>query len=593
MSTVSRILGIIAPRWGLAAGTLACMLAGSATTAAYALLAGPMLIAVGGPSSESGFTAALLRTARGFPGGLVAGLAATLLAVTVARGVAAYGQRMLTTRLGQDVVRRVRERMYEHLLRAAPRVLVSQRRGELASRLSSDALQVQNLVASNLAAVVGDLVTLAALAGLAFALDTSLALIALAGVPPIALVVAWLSKKVRRAHRAVWERYGELASHAAELGDKVPVIRAYGAEAQARRGFEAQTRALERLSLDATRWTAIAGPLVQLAGALALVVALGVAAERIASGALDASTFVSFFAAMFFVYRPVQGLGATVQRVASGLGALDRVEEVLSLELEPADPPGAREVPPMETGLSFRGVRFAYHEGRPVLDGVDLDIRRGESLAIVGPSGEGKTTLLLVLLGILDADAGEVRLDGLDARETTRASWRAQFAWVTQEPLLFGDTVLANVTLSEEAPDRARAERCLEMAGATPLLRALDGGLDHILAEGGKGLSGGERQRICIARALYRDAPVLVFDEATSSLDGPSERAIAETLERLMGERTVVVVSHRLSTVQRADRVVVIESGRVVEAGAPAQLWETPGRFRALFADAPPTVRTP
>ncbi|GAB5548623.1 MAG: ABC transporter ATP-binding protein [Sandaracinaceae bacterium] len=570
------------------AGIFACMATSSATTAAYALLAGPLLAAVQGDAPDDSLASSLGAVLTGLPGGLVAGVAATLLAVTVARGAAAYGQRMLTTRLGQDVVRRIRERMYVHLLHAAPQVLISQRRGEIASRISGDAMQVQALVASNLAAVASDGLTLVTLVGVALALDPALALVALAGVPPIAALVVWLARKVRAAHRAVWAQYGELSSRAAELGDSVPVIRAYGAEPQARRGFEAHTRTLEELAVGATRWTAVAGPVVQLMGALALVVALAWGAERLASGALSTASFVSFFAAMFFVYRPVQGLGATVQRVASGLSALDRVDEVLALELEGPEPKGAVAVDAAEAPLSLSEVRFAYRAGAPVLDGVSLTIEPGSSVAIVGPSGEGKTTLLLVMLGLLEPDAGAVTLGGVEARRASRASWRRQFAWVTQEPLLFGDTVLANVTLADEAPDRARAERCLEMAGATGLIAALPGGLDHALAEGGKGLSGGERQRLCIARALYREAPILVFDEATSSLDGPSEREIAETIERLMGERTVVLVSHRLSTVQRADRVVVMESGRVVEAGPPAHLWETGGRFHELFRDALP-----
>ncbi len=585
MSTALRVLRILAPRRGLAVVALSCLLVQSATTVVYAFLAGPLLASV--HATGAGVTLSSLPSwLPAIPGGVAAWVAASVLAVTVARAMAAYGHRVATVRLGQDVVRRLRARMYTHLLHAASSVILQRRRGEIASRLSSDALQVQNLVSTNLSAVVGDVVTLGGLVALSFALDAQLAVIALAAVPPIAVLVWRLARVVRRAHRSVWEQYAELSSAAAELVDTVPVIRAYGAEPQASTSFDAHARELEARAIRAQRWSALGGPLVQTLGGVALVSALILSAHRLASGDLAVETFVSFFAAMFFVYRPVQSLGATVHGIASGLAALDRVDEVLGMELEADDDPDARELPPMREALVLSGVRFAYRPGEPVLDGVDLRVEAGESLAIVGPSGEGKTTLLRVILGLLRADEGVVSIDGTETDAVTRRSWRRQLAWVPQEPLVFADTVLANVALADPEPDRERAREALRAAGALELVDAMADGLDTPLREGGKELSGGQRQRLCIARALYRESPILVFDEATSSLDGPSERAIAETIEQLRAERTVIVVSHRLSTVRRADRVLVLEGGRVVEAGPPEMLWKTGGRFFALFSDS-------
>lgn len=583
MSTVWRILAFVRPRASLALGALACVAVVSTTTVGFAFLAGPAVAAIGAPSG---------RVPEGLPEGLGRGdlliaLAAGLLAITLVRALAAYGRAMLVARLGEGVVRDLRQRMYEHLLHAAPRSWTERRHGELASRLSHDAMRVQVLVSSQVVAIASAVLTFGALASFAFTLDPVLAAVALGALPPIGVLLWLLGRRVRRAHREAHARHADLAARGAELAHTAPVIAAYGAEATAAAEFAERNAALEREILAATRWSALAVPVAQVLGAVAILGALVLAAGRLMDGSLGATPFVSFFATLVLMYRPVQTLGSVSQQIATGLGALDRVDEVLTLPRQDLEPEGAVELPRMSRGLSLRGIRFGYRPDEPVLDGIDLAVSPGESIAIAGSSGQGKTTLLSVMLGLLHPDAGQVSIDGVPVGEASPRSWRAQFAWVTQEPLVFADSLLANVALADPAPDRARAEEALRRAGAGPLLDTL--GLDHELAEGGRDLSGGQRQRVCIARALYRDAPILLFDEATSSLDGPAERAIARTIEELMSERTVVVVSHRLSTVQRARRVVVIEAGRVVESGSPRSLWETGGRFHELFRDAAPT----
>jgi ATP-binding cassette, subfamily B, bacterial MsbA len=585
LSTVVRVLQIIARRRGLAAVSFLCMLVVSATTVAYAFLAGPLLSALVQRDARS-LGSMLHASVSDLPGGGPAIVAATVLAVTVARAVAVYGQRMASARLAQDVVRSLRQRMYTHLLHVVPGALVGQRPGDFASRLSSDVLQVQMLVSSNLTTILGDLATLAGLIALAFSLDAILASIALAALPPIALAMWWLAAVVRRTQRRVWQEQSLLASEAAEMVAAVPVIRAYGAEPLVEREFAARAREVEQRSLTAQRWAAIAGPAVQVLGGVALVSALIWSTGRLSSGELAVDTFVSFFAAMLLVYRPVGSLGATVHRMATGLAALDRVDEISALPLDAPDAPGAIDLPYLQEGLELRGVGHAYRDGEPILSAVDFSIARGESVAIVGASGVGKTTILMIVLGLLEPREGRVAIDGVDRTKVTRASWRSQFAWVPQEPLIFADTVIANVALADAEPDLERARTALRDAGAIAFVDALPGGLDTVLSEGGKELSGGQRQRLCIARALYRGSPILLFDEPTSSLDGPAEREIAETIEGLMGKRAVLLVSHRWSTVKRADRVVVIDAGRVIESGSPERLWKTGGRFHELFRDA-------
>jgi ABC-type multidrug transport system fused ATPase/permease subunit len=571
VSSVLRILRLLAPRWGLVLASSLALACVSGTTVALAALVGPFLAALhGADASSSGPTTSPVS------------LAATVVAITVARAVASYAHRQLTAHLGEDVVRRLRERMYGHVIRITRETLSTQRRGAIASHLSSDALRVQGLVTHDLTAVTGDVLTLVGLTVLAFRLDPTLATLGLAALPlAVALTIA-VARRIRATQREASEQQAQVASLAAEAVDASPVLRAYGAEEQAQSVFARESRRLEESSRRAHRWAALGGPLVQVVGALGLLAALLLGARQLAAGELAPETFVSLFAAVLLVLRPVQSVGGRAHRFASGLAAFDRVEALLELPLEPADPPGAIEVPRLQRDVRLEGVRHSYPGGAPVLRGVDLLLRKGEALAIVGASGSGKTTLLRVLMGLLRAE-GSLSIDDLPVERATTASWRRQFAWVPQDPVILADTVLANVALADAAPDRDRARRALDAAGASEPLDAL-GGLDASLAEAGRTLSGGQRQRIAIARALYRESPVLLFDEATSSLDGASEQAIAETIEQLMADRTVVVVSHRLQTVARADRVVVLENGQIVEDGPPSRLLTHSSRFRALFA---------
>lgn len=582
MSTIARILAFIRPRAALAWAALACGFAVAGTSVALAWLLGPLVARVleGAALVDDGGSAVALS---------VAGLAAALVAIAVVRAGAVYGQQVLGARLGQSVVRQLRETMYARLLAASPSTWTGRRHGELASRITDDSAKVQVLVASAGLSAAFQLVTLASLAALAASLSPWLAVVALAGLPAIGAMQLWLGRRVRAAYRGTQARAADLAALAAELARTAPVIAAYGAEHTAQGAFVERSAGLEAEVLRAQRVSALAVPIAQIVGALAVCAALILAGDQLADGAMSAETFVSFFAAVALMYRPVHSLAASLQGFAAGLGALDRVDEVLGLPVEHLEPEGATALEPLSRELRMRGVRFAYRPDEPVLDGVDLTVRPGESIAIVGSSGQGKTTLLGLMLGLLRADAGEVSIDDAPVGRCTPRSWRAQFAWVTQDPLLFAGTLVENVALADPEPDEARATEALRRAGAEALLAE---GLDRVVAEGGRDLSGGQRQRVCIARALYRDAPVLLFDEATSSLDGPSERAIAETLESLMAERTVVVVSHRLQTVQRADRVVVIDGGRVVESGSPSSLLKTGGRFSELFGDGAPLSRS-
>lgn len=601
------------------------------TTSGYAYLVGPLLRFVyasdGGdlsrvlaplPASWSSFltsTSRAIRASDDSTGDVALALALALLVVSGIKGSAMFGERQLMARIGQEVVRDLRVRLFDHLLTVRPQALLGERRGDVAARVSSDVLQIQTAVTWGVASIARDVLQLIALVALAVRLDPVLAGVATIALPIVALSLYRLSRRLRRLERATWDQHGKLYSVAAETVGMVPLVRAYGAEPRARRVWRDLTDRVHHAAIRASRMAAMASPLTEMLGAFAIAGTLGYASMRIRSGELTPETFVSFFAAIFLLYAPIKGLGATGTLMAQGLAALDRMDALLRLPAEPADPTSAEPVARLQDRLELRDVHAGYvvvEDGtllanaddddapafpaatgpmREVLKGVSFHIAAGESVAVVGPSGAGKTTLVSVLLRLLEPTSGEITWDGVPVSRVSRASLRAQMAWVTQEPLILADTVLANIAFADESPDRARVEAAARGAAAHGFIEALPKGYDTAMAEAGARLSVGQRQRICIARALYRDASLIVFDEPTSALDGHAERELAETLEKLVrhddpdaGPRpAALIISHRLSTVMRADRAVVLDDGRIVESGRPSELMERGGVFTRLF----------
>jgi ABC-type multidrug transport system fused ATPase/permease subunit len=512
-------------------------------------------------------------------------LAGALIAVAVLRGVASYTANVLGARLEEEVVRELRLRMHEHLLRVSTRTLAQQRRGELGARLGLEVGRVRALVSVGILGGFRQIATALALSALLLSLDLVVGGIAVASLPPLAFVITRLTRKTRRAWRNSLDAQSGLAGSATEMAGLVPLVRAYEGEAQIQAGFERQADEALAASIRAARAHARINPAVELVAAVAVSGVVLLLATRMSGAGLEPAVAASLLVSLFLLYRPIRALGPITQLVATGLAALDRVEEVLALPVEPAG--GPVELPRMQREITLAGVSFAYGD-RDVLTEVDLTFRAGEAVALVGASGEGKTTLLLLLLGLIRPTRGVIRIDGVEVREVTPASLRRQFGWVAQEPLLFADTVLGNIAFGDRVPDRGRAEAAARGAGAHGFVSALENGYDTLLDEAGTNLSVGQRQRLCIARALYRDAPVLLLDEPTSALDPEAEEELSRTIESLLvgGERTVVLASHRESTVRRADRVVVLAGGRVVEEGTPTDLLARDGTYRALFVQS-------
>jgi len=448
--------------------------------------------------------------------------------------------------------------------------------------------------------LVPEVLTLAGMVVVVLAIDLTLGLAALAVVPPLALVVALRRRRIRVAQRASRDADAALASEATEVLRNVRVVQAFTREGEAGGQFSGRSRSAVRAALGAmdqeARWSPVADLLLAAGGGLVLW--LGVTA--VTSGRMTLGTLLVVLAYLSSLYGPIRALARLARTLARGAASRERILEVLdSGEVVPEAAEPLQAGPPRQ-GLALRGVWFAYAEGAPVLRHLDLEVAAGERVCVVGPTGAGKSTLLALLLRFYDPDAGAVELDGTDLRGLDLASLRRQLALVPQDPWMLDGTVADNVRfgrgswggpggrtpprMDKEPPQDERLAAAAAQTGLDELIQRLPDGWDTEIGEGGVRLSGGQRRRVALARAILRDASVLLLDEPTSGLDAASEQAVLDALDRAAEGRTVLSVSHRLSLAARADRVVVLDGGRVVEQGPPGELLAAGGAYARLWA---------
>jgi ATP-binding cassette, subfamily B, bacterial len=513
------------------------------------------------------------------------GWAVLIAAAGVVTGTFTALRRYVSFRESRLTETRLRERLLQHILGLHIGYHDRSQTGQLMSRASSDLNQVQMFVVmipltlSNLALIVVVVVML-------FRTDPVLAVCALAPLPFVNLTARRFSGAIHPAVRRVQQEQAQLASVVEETVAGIRVVKGFGAERVQSTKLEREADDINLASLGAARVRATYLPFMELLPSIGLIAVLGIGGHRVLNGELTIGELVEFNFFVQLLVWPLRTIGMTVAFGQRAATALQRIDEVLDTVPEIVDPPTP--APPSERvgAVSFDGVRFGYDRGAPVLEGFDLDIAPGTSVAIVGATGSGKSTLARLLVRFYDPQAGAVRLDGVDLRDLAVHDVRRSVGLVFEDTLLFHDTVAANIAFANPDADAATIRRAAELAGAADFVDDLPQGYDTILGERGFSLSGGQRQRIAIARALVSDPVVLILDDATSAVDPSKEHEIRAAMRTVMDGRTTIVIAHRPGTIAMADRVVLVDGGRVAASGTHDELLATEPRYRQVLAAA-------
>ncbi len=505
-----------------------------------------------------------------------------IIGIFLFKGLCNYGQNILMSSIGLRIVADLRNKLYECIQRQSLSFFTEQSTGILMSRITNDVLSVQSAASEAVTALVKDTFTLICLVGVIFYTDWKLALIAMIVFPLAVYPIAWFGKKMRKVTTSTQITMGTLNSLLQETIVGTRIVKAFGMEKYESERFGAENERLFRLNMKTVSINAISSPLMDFLGGLGIAAVIFYGGYNVVHGYSTPGTFFSFIAALLMLYEPVKRLTNVNNTINQGIAGADRIFSIIDRVPDIIDKPRALDLPPIKNSIDIQNVTFRYEE-KPVLKNINLTIKAGEVVAFVGMSGGGKTSLVNLIPRFYDVSEGRVLIDGTDIRDVTLQSLRSQVAIVTQQTILFNDTVKNNIAYGDIQRTDEDIINAAKAANAHDFIVKLPQGYDSNIGELGTKLSGGEKQRISIARALLKNAPILILDEATSSLDTEAEIEVQEALDNLMKGRTTLVIAHRLSTIRNADRIIALVNGEIVEEGNHETLMAKKGEYYRLY----------
>ncbi len=505
-----------------------------------------------------------------------------VILIYVMRGLAMYGQEFLMNYVGESIIRHLRNSLYNQISDLPLAFYQKEKTGVLMSRITHDVHIVKGMVTQAVTGALKDCFTIVGLTVVIFYRDWKMALFALVVLPIAFFPIVEFGRRVRKVSTTYQETMADLSAFLHETFAGSKIVKAFGMEAYEKRRFAEKTGSLFKVEIRAVIARSLSSPIMELLGGLGIAFVIWYGGSKVIAGTSTAGTFFSFMAAVLMLYDPVKKLSGLNNTIQQGLAATDRIFDIIETESTIRETDNPVEIKYGPHSVVFKDVYFKYDDVM-ILKNINLEVRAGEILALVGMSGGGKTSLVNLIPRFYDLSKGQILIDGVDIKLASIRSLRSQIAIVTQEPILFNDTIRNNIAYGKHDASAKAIENAARAAYAYDFIQSFPSKFDTTIGELGSRLSGGEKQRICIARALLKDAPILILDEATSSLDSEAETIVQKALENLMKGRTTFVIAHRLSTIAYAHRIAVITEGLLVEQGSHRELMARRGEYYKLF----------